>query len=275
MEAPELLGPGRLTWPPGPRTLNARPNLPGSTFVCPTEITAFSDNIEKFRALNAEVIGVSIDSKFSHLAWINTPREQGGLGETRFPLVADVTKAIARKYNVLIEEDGIALRFDAQTPGRSSSISRRLSDRVRACVPLFGRTPLSRGPSSGTFIIDDKGILRHINVNDNNIGRSIEENLRLLQAIQFAAKHGEVCPANWKPGEATVRPPTRVACTALWTVADPRCRSVEGPQARRRTNVGADPDGRQGGRVEEVLRDQVQEVIHGAHPRQAWRPTGN
>ena len=80
------------------------------TFVCPTEITAFSDNIEKFRALNAEVIGVSVDSKFSHLAWINTARDQGGLGETRFPLVADLTKSIARKYNVLIEEDGLALR---------------------------------------------------------------------------------------------------------------------------------------------------------------------
>ena len=107
---------------PFPRSsLSSPPPLPGKyvvlffypldfTFVCPTEITAFSDNIEKFRALNAEVIGVSVDSKFSHLAWINTARDQGGLGETRFPLVADLTKSIARKYNVLIEEDGLALR---------------------------------------------------------------------------------------------------------------------------------------------------------------------
>jgi alkyl hydroperoxide reductase subunit AhpC len=79
--------------------------------VCPTEITSFSDHVDKFHALNCEVIGVSVDSKFSHLAWINTPRAQGGLGETRFPLVADLTKAIARKYNVLLEEDGIALRY--------------------------------------------------------------------------------------------------------------------------------------------------------------------
>ena len=81
-----------------------------STFVCPTEITAFSDAVDKFHALNTEVIGVSVDSKFSHLAWINTPRKQGGLGELRYPLVSDLTKEIARKYNVLLE-DGIALRY--------------------------------------------------------------------------------------------------------------------------------------------------------------------
>lgn len=138
------------------------------TFVCPTEITAFSDRIQEFEALNTQVLGASVDSKFSHLAWIERARKEGGLGEIHFPLLADITKSIAREYEVLIEEAGIALR--------------------------------------GLFIIDPEGMVKVQIVNDNAIGRSVDETLRLLQALQFNAKHGEVCPANWKPGADTIVP---------------------------------------------------------------------
>ncbi|MDH5721494.1 MAG: peroxiredoxin [Spirochaetia bacterium] len=133
------------------------------TFVCPTEITAFSDMSGEFEKNNAQILGISVDSKFSHLAWTEQPRSEGGLGDIKFPLVSDLTKDIARNYNVLIEEAGISLR--------------------------------------GVFIIDDKGILKMSMVNNNNIGRNVNEVLRLLQADQFASSHpGEVCPANWTPG---------------------------------------------------------------------------
>ncbi|KAG0743028.1 hypothetical protein G6F57_004352 [Rhizopus arrhizus] len=138
------------------------------TFVCPTEILAFSDRIEEFKALNTAVIGASTDSEFSHLAWINTPRKQGGLGEMKIPLLADKTKSIAKDYGILIEEAGIALR--------------------------------------GLFIIDPQGVVRQITINDLPVGRSVDEVLRLVEAFQFTDKHGEVCPANWKAGEKTIKP---------------------------------------------------------------------
>lgn len=138
------------------------------TFVCPTEITAFSDAITQFHLINTEVIGASVDSKFSHLAWIETPRNKGGLGDTSYPLVADLTKKIAADYGVLIEDAGIALR--------------------------------------GLFIIDPEGVIRVQIVNDLGIGRNVQEVLRLVQAAQFTAEHGEVCPANWTPGAATIKP---------------------------------------------------------------------
>lgn len=138
------------------------------TFVCPTEIIAFSESAEKFRAINCEVIGCSTDSHFSHLAWVNTPRKQGGLGEMHIPLLADKTGKVARDYGVLKECDGIAFR--------------------------------------GLFIIDDKGVLRQMTVNDLPVGRSVDEVMRLVQAFQFSDKHGEVCPANWKPGSDTIKP---------------------------------------------------------------------
>eukprot|EP01135_Chromosphaera_perkinsii_P004210 Nk52_evm29s271 gene=Nk52_evmTU29s271 len=138
------------------------------TFVCPTEIIAFSEAAEQFRKLNVEVIGCSIDSKFTHLAWTKTPRKEGGLGPMNIPLVSDLTHQISRDYGVLIEEEGIALR--------------------------------------GLFIIDDKGILRQITINDLPVGRSVDETLRLIQAFQFTDENGEVCPANWKPGKATMVP---------------------------------------------------------------------
>ncbi|XP_052685370.1 peroxiredoxin-like isoform X1 [Crassostrea angulata] len=138
------------------------------TFVCPTEIIAFSDRVEEFRAINCEVVACSTDSVFSHLAWTNTPRKQGGLGNMKIPLLADKTMEISRAYGVLKEDDGISFR--------------------------------------GLFIIDDKGNLRQITMNDLPVGRSVDETLRLVQAFQFTDKHGEVCPAGWKPGADTIRP---------------------------------------------------------------------
>jgi alkyl hydroperoxide reductase subunit AhpC len=137
------------------------------TFVCPTEIIAFSDRIEEFRKRGAEVVGCSVDSQFSHLAWIQTPRAQGGLGGLKYPLVADITKKISQDYGVLLE-GGIALR--------------------------------------GTFLIDKQGIVRAATVHDLPLGRSVDEALRVLDALQFFEKHGEVCPADWKPGSAAIKP---------------------------------------------------------------------
>lgn len=130
------------------------------TFVCPTEITAMSDASEMFEDLDTEILGVSTDSKFSHRAWLNTPRDTNGLGRLNYPLASDITKSVARDYGVLIEEEGIALR--------------------------------------GLFIIDPEGELKYQVVNHNDVGRSVDETLRVLQALQS----GGLCPANWKPGEA-------------------------------------------------------------------------
>lgn len=136
------------------------------TFVCPTEIIAFSDRAAEFRNIGCELIACSTDSHYTHLAWINTPRKQGGLGELDIPLLADKSMKIARDYGVLNEETGIPFR--------------------------------------GLFIIDKKQNLRQITVNDLPVGRSVDETLRLVQAFQFTDEHGEVCPANWKPGQKTM-----------------------------------------------------------------------
>ncbi|XP_066255187.1 peroxiredoxin-1 [Euwallacea similis] len=138
------------------------------TFVCPTEIIAFSDRNEEFKKIKTAVIGCSTDSHFSHLAWVNTPRKQGGLGSMNIPLLADKSQSIARAYGVLDEDSGIAFR--------------------------------------GLFIIDPKGILRQVTINDLPVGRSVDETLRLVQAFQFTDEHGEVCPAGWKPGKKTIKP---------------------------------------------------------------------
>jgi len=138
------------------------------TFVCPTEIIEFSDRVEEFQKLNTAVVGASVDSHFSHLAWINTPRKKGGLGEMKIPLMADLNKSIAKDYGVLLEDAGIALR--------------------------------------GLFIIDGSGKLRYSGINDLPVGRSVDEVLRLVEAFQFTDKHGEVCPASWQPGSKTIKP---------------------------------------------------------------------
>ena len=129
------------------------------TFVCPTEITALSYAADQFKELDTEILGVSIDSIHTHKAWINTPINDNGLGKLAFPLAADITKSVARDYGVLIEEEGIALR--------------------------------------GLFIIDPEGELKYEVVNHNDVGRSVEETLRVLQALQS----GGLCPMNWKPGD--------------------------------------------------------------------------
>ena len=139
------------------------------TFVCPTEIIAFSDRYEEFKALNTEVLGASVDSEFSHLAWVQTDRKSGGLGDLVYPLVADIKKEISSAYNVLDPDAGIALR--------------------------------------GLFIIDKDGVIQHSTVNNLSFGRSVDETLRTLQAIQYVQSHpDEVCPAGWKPGDATMNP---------------------------------------------------------------------
>ena len=143
------------------------------TYVCPTELIAFSENINQFKELNAQVIGISTDSHFTHLAWIKTPRSQGGLEKLSFPLVADISKKISSNYGVLVEDE---------------------------TDDLFGAA------LRGLFIIDDKSIIRSFTINDAPVGRSVEETLRLVRAFQFADKHGEVCPANWKPGDKTIKP---------------------------------------------------------------------
>jgi peroxiredoxin (alkyl hydroperoxide reductase subunit C) len=139
------------------------------TFVCPTEITAFSDRYADFSSRNTEVLGVSVDSQFSHLAWVQTDRKNGGLGDIAYPLVADLNKTIARDYQVLDEDAGIALR--------------------------------------GLFIIDPEGVVLHSTINNLPVGRSVDETLRVLQAFQHVQSHpDEVCPANWTPGEKTMNP---------------------------------------------------------------------
>jgi peroxiredoxin (alkyl hydroperoxide reductase subunit C) len=139
------------------------------TFVCPTEITAFSDRFEEFNKIDTEILGVSVDSEFSHLAWIQSDRKSGGVGDLNYPLVADIKKTISADYNVLDPEAGIALR--------------------------------------GLFIIDKEGIIQHSTINNLAFGRNVDETLRTLQAIQYVQSHpDEVCPAGWKPGDKTMTP---------------------------------------------------------------------
>ena len=138
------------------------------TFVCPTELHAFSERVDDFKAKNVEVIGISVDSKFSHLAWISTPKKQGGIEWLKYPVVSDINKKISADYDVLVEGAGIAYR--------------------------------------GLFLIDKTGVVRHQLVNDLPLGRSVNEAMRLVDALQFFEKNGEVCPANWQKGEKGMAP---------------------------------------------------------------------
>jgi len=136
------------------------------TFVCPTEITAFSDRYQDFSSLNTEILGVSVDSKLCHLAWIQTPRNDGGIGDINYPLVSDLKREICQAYNVL-NDDGEADR--------------------------------------GLFLINPEGVVMHTTVNKAPVGRNVDETLRILQGYQYvAANPDEVCPANWTPGENTM-----------------------------------------------------------------------
>lgn len=138
------------------------------TFVCPTELIALDEKLDEFKKRNAQVIGVSVDSQYSHYTWRNVPREQGGVGPLGYPLVSDLDKAISTAYGVLLEKPGVSLR--------------------------------------GVFIIDKNGILRHITINDLPLGRDVDEILRVLDAVQFNEQYGKVCPANWKKGEEGMKP---------------------------------------------------------------------
>jgi peroxiredoxin (alkyl hydroperoxide reductase subunit C) len=138
------------------------------TFVCPTELHEFESKLEAFKKLGAEVVGCSTDSHFSHLAWLTTPKKSGGIEGVTYPILADFNKTISRDYGVLIEDAGVALR--------------------------------------GTFIIDKEGVVQSQVVNQLGIGRNVDETLRTLEALQFTEEHGEVCPANWKAGDKSMKP---------------------------------------------------------------------
>ena len=137
------------------------------TFVCPSEILAFNRQLQDFKAKKCEVLGISVDSVYTHLAWKNTPVDQGGIGQVQFPLVSDIAKSISADYEVLLE-NGVSLR--------------------------------------GLFLIDREGIVRHELVNDLPLGRNVDEALRVIDALQFFEEHGDVCPANWRPGEDAMKP---------------------------------------------------------------------
>ncbi len=138
------------------------------TFVCPTELHAFQEKLEEFEKRNAQVVGCSVDSAYTHTAWLNTPKSKGGIEGIDYPLVSDLKKTIAQDYGVLFEAEGIAYR--------------------------------------GLFLIDRKGIVRHQLVNDLPLGRSVDEVLRMLDALIYFEKNGEVCPANWSEGKKSMKP---------------------------------------------------------------------
>lgn len=137
------------------------------TFVCPSEILAFNKKLDEFKKRNCEVIAVSVDSKFTHLAWKNTKIEDGGIGQVQFPMVADLNKEITKAYGIE-HPASVALR--------------------------------------GLFLIDPTGTVRHCVINDLPLGRSVDEALRMLDALQFTDTHGDVCPANWKQGDEAMKP---------------------------------------------------------------------
>ena len=138
------------------------------TFVCPTELHAFQDKLKEFEKRSAQVVGCSVDSPFCHAAWLNIPKSKGGIQGVSYPIVSDINKTVARGFGVLNEEEGIAYR--------------------------------------GLFILDREGMIRHQLVNDFPLGRSVDEVIRLLDALIFHEKHGEVCPANWKEGAKSMKP---------------------------------------------------------------------
>lgn len=138
------------------------------TFVCPTELHAFNDKLDEFKKRGVEVIGASVDSQFSHFAWLNTAVENGGIKGVSYPIVSDINKTISIDYDVLVEGEGVAYR--------------------------------------GLFLIDKDFVVRHQVVNDLPLGRSVDETLRMVDALQFTDKHGEVCPADWHSGDKSMKP---------------------------------------------------------------------
>lgn len=150
------------------------------TFVCPTEILAFQEKLDEFEQRNVAVVGCSVDSKFSHWAWLNTELKNGGIKGVTFPLVSDLSKTIAENYDVLMGE--YAYNEDGE-------------------MEFMGDAKAYRG----LFLIDKQGVVRHQVVNDEPLGRNIDEAIRMVDALQYYEEHGEVCPANWHKGEATLK----------------------------------------------------------------------
>lgn len=150
------------------------------TFVCPTEILEFQRKLNEFEARNVAVVGCSIDSEFTHLAWLNTPKNKGGIEGVTYPLVADTSKSIASNYGVLAGEYGYNDAGEMEFNG----------------VPAAYR---------GTFLIDKKGVVRHAVINDLPLGRSIDEAIRIVDALQHHEQYGEVCPANWNKGDEAMK----------------------------------------------------------------------
>lgn len=138
------------------------------TFVCPTEVSAFSERLDEFKKIGCDVLAASVDSEHCHLAFSKTARQNGGLQGVKIPLLADVTKSISKDYGVLLEDAGVALR--------------------------------------ATFVVDREGVVRHVTINDLQLGRSVDETLRIVQAVKFADAHGDVCPVNWRPGQRSMKP---------------------------------------------------------------------
>ncbi|MCS6822858.1 MAG: peroxiredoxin [Cytophagaceae bacterium] len=150
------------------------------TFVCPTEIIAFQDALPEFEKRNTAIVGCSTDTENSHLAWLSTPRNKGGIEGVTYPIVADTAKTISANYGVLGGE------YDINEEGEM----------------VFNGAPIAY---RGTFLIDKSGIVRHYVVNDFPLGRSIEEALRMVDALQYTEQHGEVCPANWNKGKKAIK----------------------------------------------------------------------
>ena len=138
------------------------------TFVCPTELHAFSNKLQEFKSRNVEVIAVSVDSKYSHFAWLTMPKEKGGIEGVQYPIVSDINKTISSDYDVLVEGAGIAYR--------------------------------------GLFLIDKNFVVRHQLINDTQLGRNVDEAIRMVDALQYFEEHGEVCPANWQKGKKAMKP---------------------------------------------------------------------
>ncbi len=138
------------------------------TFVCPTELHAFQEKLQAFQERNTEVIAVSTDSHFSHMAWLNTPKSQGGIEGVEYPIVSDFNKTISKDFDVLVEADGVAYR--------------------------------------GLFLLDKEGVVHHATLNNLPLGRNVDEALRMVDALQHFEKHGEVCPANWNQGAKSMTP---------------------------------------------------------------------
>ena len=154
------------------------------TFVCPTELIAFDKRLSEFESRGVQVIGCSVDSRWTHLAWKNTPVDKGGIGQVKYPLLQDLDKSIARNYDVLVGAKAATVITDDD----------EMETTVGGAIAL-----------RGSFLIDEEGTVRHAVLNDLPLGRNIDEMLRMVDALSYHQKHGEVCPAGWKDGDSGMK----------------------------------------------------------------------